>query len=125
MVRSIVRVVVVALVLGAGVAHAEPAARVVDAAEARKLAAAGVKVVDVRTAVEFAMGHVPGAVNIPFDEMEKRHAELGPASTPVLLYCRSGRRSGIAEQTLRQLGYSQVENKGGLDDMLRGGHQTE
>ena len=108
MVRSIVRVVVVALVLGAGVAHAEPAAKVVDAAEARKLAAEGVKVVDVRTAVEFAMGHVPGAVNIPFDEMEKRHAELGPASTPVLLYCRSGRRSGIAAETLKAKGFTKL-----------------
>jgi len=43
---------------------------------------------------------------------------------PIVLYCRSGRRSGIAEQTLRQLGYRQVENRGGLHDMQRSGYHT-
>ena len=108
MVRTVVGVLVMAFVLASGVAYAEPAAKVVDAAEARRLVAEGVKVVDVRTAVEFAMGHVPGAINIPFDEMEKRHAELGPPSTPVLLYCRSGRRSGIAAETLKAKGFTKL-----------------
>lgn len=80
----------------------------VDAATARKLVAAGVKVVDVRTPAEFQGGHVPGAVNIPFDEVERRAAELGPASTPLLLYCRSGRRSGIAVGTLKQKGFTRL-----------------
>ncbi len=71
---------------------------VVDVATARKLVAAGVTVVDVRTPDEFQAGHVPGAVNIPYDEMEKRYAELGPPSTPLVLYCHSGRRSGVAVQ---------------------------
>jgi len=108
MLRSVLGVMVMAFVLASGVAYAEPPAKVVDAAEARRLVAEGVKLVDVRTAVEFAMGHVPGAVNIPFDEMEKRHAELGPASTPVLLYCRSGRRSGIAAETLKAKGFTKL-----------------
>jgi phage shock protein E len=108
MVRSFVGVVVAVLTLGAGAARAEPVAQVVDGAEAHRLVAAGVKVVDVRTAVEFAMGHVPGAVNIPFDEMEKRHAELGPPSTKVLLYCRSGRRSGVAAETLKAKGFTRL-----------------
>jgi len=81
---------------------------VVDASAARTLVAAGVKVVDVRTPAEFAAGHVPGAVNIPFDEIDRRQAEIGPPSTPVLVYCRSGRRSGIASQTLREKGFAQI-----------------
>jgi rhodanese-related sulfurtransferase len=81
---------------------------IVDGSAARKLVAAGVKVVDVRTPAEYAAGHVPGAVNIPFDELPQRHAELGAPSTPVLLYCRSGRRTGIATQTLRQKGFTTI-----------------
>ena len=81
---------------------------VVDGATARKLVAAGVKVVDVRTPAEFTAGHVPGAVNIPYDEMERRHAELGPASTPLLVYCRTGHRSGIAIKTLREHGFERI-----------------
>jgi rhodanese-related sulfurtransferase len=79
---------------------------VVDGATAHRLVAEGVKVVDVRTPAEFAAGHVPGAVNIPFDEIGKRHAELGPPSTPVLLYCRTGHRSGIAVRTLKEKGFT-------------------
>lgn len=81
---------------------------VVDGPTAHRLVAGGVKVVDVRTRVEFALGHVPGAINIPYDEMAKRHAEIGAPSTPVLLYCRTGRRSGIAAQTLRDKGFTRI-----------------
>jgi rhodanese-related sulfurtransferase len=80
---------------------------IVDARRARELVAAGVTVVDVRTAAEFEAGHIPGAVNIPFDELAARAGELGSPSTPILLYCRSGRRSGIAGETLRRLGFSE------------------
>jgi phage shock protein E len=80
----------------------------VDGATAKALVAAGAKVVDVRTPDEFAYGHVPGALNIPFDEIGKRTAEIGPASTPVVLYCRSGHRSGIAVETLSKAGYGKL-----------------
>ncbi len=81
---------------------------VVDGPTARKLVAVGVKVIDVRTPAEFAAGHVPGAVNIPHDQVAARHAEVGPPSTPVLLYCRSGRRTAIAAQALREQGFSSI-----------------
>jgi rhodanese-related sulfurtransferase len=90
----------------AAVAGVKPG--IVDGATARRLVAGGVKVVDVRTPAEFASGHVPGAVNIPYDEMAKRHAEIGPPSTPVLLYCRSGRRSEVASRALRERGFSAI-----------------
>lgn len=91
----------------AGVA-AMPAPGVIDAEAARRLVAAGVRVVDVRTPEEYAEGHVPGALNIPFDELALRHGEIGPPATPVLLYCRSGRRSAIAADTLAAQGFSAV-----------------
>jgi phage shock protein E len=80
----------------------------VNAATARRLVAAGVTVVDVRTPAEYQAGHVPGAVNIPFDQMAQRHGELGPTSTPLLLYCHSGRRSGLAIATLKQQGFTRL-----------------
>jgi len=98
-----------------------PTALIVDVATARRLVAGGIKVVDVRTPAEFATGHVPGAVNIPHDEMERRHAEIGAPATPVLLYCRSGRRSGIAGQTLRSLGFDRVYDFGPYDLWVQSG----
>jgi phage shock protein E len=80
----------------------------VDGATAKAFAAAGAKVVDVRTPQEFASGHVPGAVNIPYDEIARRASEIGPPSTLVVLYCRSGRRSGIAAEALRRAGYEKL-----------------
>lgn len=80
----------------------------VDGATAKSLVAAGAKVVDVRTPQEYASGHVPGAINIPFEEIGKRAAEIGPTSTPVVLYCRSGRRSAIASDALQKAGYSKL-----------------
>jgi rhodanese-related sulfurtransferase len=107
--------VIAALLLAAAGARAAPAGPVagvppgvVDGATARRLAASGVKVVDVRTPAEFAAGHVPGAINVPYDEIAARHAELGPPSTPVLLYCRSGRRSELAARTLREKGFEVI-----------------
>lgn len=83
-------------------------------------------IIDVRTTGEYQMEHVREAINIPYDEIAARIATFAPnQDTRIVLYCRSGRRSGIAEQSLRQLGYSQIENKGGLDDMRRGGYRTD
>ena len=80
----------------------------VDGATARKLVAAGVKVVDVRTPAEFATGHVPGAINIPHDQMAARAGEIGPPSTPVLLYCRTGPRTKPATEALREKGFTTI-----------------
>ncbi|MBS1108176.1 MAG: Rhodanese-like protein [Anaeromyxobacteraceae bacterium] len=80
----------------------------VDGATAKALVGAGAKVVDVRTPQEFASGHVPGAINIPYEDIARRAAEIGPPSTPVVLYCRTGRRSGIAAEALQKAGYSRL-----------------
>lgn len=109
------RKLVAALIVGLGIAAASPAVAAVDTppgkvdgATAKALVASGAKVVDVRTPQEFASGHVPGAINIPYDELPRRAAEIGPPSTPVVLYCRSGRRSGIAFDALKKAGYQKL-----------------
>jgi rhodanese-related sulfurtransferase len=93
---------------GEGPRVAGVAPGLVDGATARKLVEGGVKVVDVRTPAEFAKGHVPGAINIPHDEVARRHAEIGAPSTPVLLYCRTGRRSELAARALREKGFGTI-----------------
>lgn len=98
-----------------GRVSALPGPVVVDGGTARRLVAQGVKVVDVRTPEEFAAGHVPGAVNIPFDQVGARHAEIGPPSAPVLLYCHSGRRSGVAARALAERGFSAVYDMRSFD----------
>lgn len=60
---------------------------------------------DVRSAWEYQQGHVPGAVNIPYDQLESQQAQLAKwQDKEVILYCRSGRRASIAERTLLELG---------------------
>lgn len=61
-------------------------------------------VLDVRTPEEFAAGHVPGAVLIPYDQLPARLGELD-RSRWVLVYCKSGRRAGIAEGVLEDAGF--------------------
>jgi phage shock protein E len=80
----------------------------VDGATAQQLQQRGVTVLDVRTADEFQGGHVPGAINIPYDQVAARSAEVGPKGKPVLLYCRSGRRSGVAAAELVKQGFTAV-----------------
>ena len=71
---------------------------------------------DVRTAEEYAAGHIDGAINIPHTEIAQRIAELDlDKATPIVLYCKSGRRAGIALETLTSMGYNQVTNEGGFD----------
>lgn len=60
-------------------------------------------ILDVRTPEEFAAGHVPGAVNIPHDQVAARLDEIG-RDRWVLVYCRSGARAGAAEKVLAGAG---------------------
>jgi rhodanese-related sulfurtransferase len=64
-------------------------------------------VLDVRGAEEFAQGHVPGAANIPHDQVASRLAEI-PKDKDVVLYCRSGRRTALAVEALEAHGYTRL-----------------
>jgi phage shock protein E len=68
-----------------------------------------VVVLDVRTAKEFAEGHVPGAINISHDELEGRLAELdADRDRDVVVYCRSGHRAGLALGLLENAGFKRL-----------------
>jgi phage shock protein E len=75
-------------------------------------------VVDVRTPQEFAGQHFPGAINIPLVDITRRISEFKQFQKPIVAYCRSGNRSGIAAAMLKQAGIADVVNGGGLNDMF-------
>ena len=78
----------------------------------------GAIIVDVRTPDEFRDGAYPGAKNIPLSELGRRLDEI-PKDKPVILYCASGARSSSAARAMKQAGYADVINAGGLADMPR------
>ena len=73
----------------------------------------GALLVDVRTAQEFAGGHLPGAINIPHGDIVAGIKALGAdKAADIVLYCRSGNRSGIAAGSLAGAGYTGAVNAG-------------
>ena len=79
---------------------------------------AGAQVLDVRTSAEYSGGSFPGAKNIPVNELGQRLREL-KKDRPIVVYCASGARSGMAARMLRQAGFTQVANAGGMHDLPR------
>lgn len=73
--------------------------------------------VDVRTPEEYAGEHYPNAINIPVDEVSQRINEFVEMPKPIIAYCRSGNRSGMAVSILRQHGIIEALNGGGLQDL--------
>jgi phage shock protein E len=84
--------------------------------EARQKLKAGALLVDVRTPEEFAASKLTGAVNVPVDTIKSGITNhVTDKSQAVLLHCRSGRRSAVAEKELRSLGYTNVFNLGSFE----------
>ncbi len=71
--------------------------------------------IDVRTAAEYEAGHIPGAVNIPYNTMPASMPE-GSRDKQVVVYCRSGNRSGTARMILTQAGYEDIKDFGGISN---------
>lgn len=89
-----------------------------QAAALTQLAKPGTLLIDVRSADEFASGALRGAHNISHEQIAEQISRLAPdKSAPIVLYCRSGRRSGLAQDALQALGYQQVINAGGIDSL--------
>jgi phage shock protein E len=74
-------------------------------------------VIDVRTPGEYFEGHFPGAINIPLNELTQRLEEFKEMKKPIVAYCRSGARSGMAVSLLKQHGMNEIYNGGGLYDL--------
>lgn len=76
--------------------------------------------IDVRTVEEHQESSIAGHPNILYTEIGDRIAAVTTdKDAPIYLYCRSGRRSGIAKETLEQMGYTNVTNAGGIEDVRR------
>lgn len=68
--------------------------------------------IDVREPEEYQSGHVEGALNIPASDFLNKTDKLDGVEkdTPIIVYCRSGARSNVAMQFLKQMGFSDVTN---------------
>ena len=87
--------------------------------EAKKIMDSGEEyvILDTREQDEYDEGHIPGAILIPYTEIENKAEEMLPDKDKlILVYCRSGRRSKIAAEALSKLGYTNVKEFGGIID---------
>lgn len=74
--------------------------------------------VDVREPMELMMdGEIAGAQNIPLGEVEERTDEILAMKQPIIIYCRSGNRSGKAMEYLQSQGVTEIYNGGGWADL--------
>ncbi|MFN8528884.1 MAG: rhodanese-like domain-containing protein [Anaerolineae bacterium] len=80
--------------------------------------------IDVRTADEFATGHIHGAVNIPLQSIQDHMSEI-PHDVPVIVYCHSGNRSGQAGRALVEAGYTNIQDLGGINAWTEQGYPIE
>lgn len=82
--------------------------------DAHALVRSGACLLDVRSASEFASGHLDGALNIPVSSIGERLAEIGPKDRSVVVYCASGARSAMAARMLKASGFAKVKNLGAM-----------
>lgn len=77
---------------------------------------AGRYVIDVRSDAEWRKAHIAGAIHIAHTEIGQRiELVLPDRAAPIGLYCGSGKRAGAALETLRSMGYTDLENLGGME----------
>jgi phage shock protein E len=77
-------------------------------------------IIDVRTEEEWNNGHIEGSILIPYEQIgEKIDTVAKDTSQKIYVYCKTGRRSTIAKETLDKLGYKDVVNLGPLDDAAK------
>ena len=69
---------------------------------------------DERSAGEYAGGHIPGSRNIDVNHIGGAERMIKDKQTPLFIYCHSGARSGRATSVLREMGYTNVNNIGGI-----------
>ncbi len=108
-----------ALVIAAGLllgVQQLQAADGVDVKQAQSMNQQGALLLDVREPDEFAAGHAPNAKLIPLGQLSSRLQEIASyKDKPIVVMCRSGRRSGIAVAQLQAAGFTQVSNvRGGI-----------
>ena len=80
--------------------------------------------IDVREPDEFAVGHAENAKNIPLGDIEEGKLTEATKTVKIYVYCRSGKRAGVAKTALEKQGYANVESLGGLSDWREIGGRT-
>ena len=81
----------------------------VDVAGAKDAAGTGAQIIDVRTPGEYQMGHIPGAVNVPLNELATS-AQGWDRDATYLVYCATGERSTTAVQTMTSMGFNNIKH---------------
>ena len=77
----------------------------------------GYVILDTRTREEYDQGHIPGAILLPYDQVPEQAEDILPDKDQlILVYCRSGRRSKLAAEALVKLGYTNIQEFGGIMD---------
>ena len=74
----------------------------------------GAVLLDVRTPEEYRQGHIPGSRNLSLQAIGAMPGMIENRETPLFVYCQSGARSSQAVSLLRQMGYTNVQNIGGI-----------
>ena len=69
---------------------------------------------DVRSKDEYHEGHIPSSKNIDIESIDNAAFEIANKDTPIFVYCYSGSRSSIAVNALKEMGYQNVKNIGGI-----------
>jgi len=108
--KTVVWIVIAVVAVGAAFVLFRPSSggiTNVDAAGAQKAIDDGAQIIDVRTAGEFQMGHIPGAVNTPVDQLEAA-AQSWDRDATYVVYCATGQRSATAVETMRAMGFGNI-----------------
>lgn len=80
----------------------------------------GAILIDVRTVEEYNEGNLKNSILIPYDTIQDQIASVtNNLDQEIVLYCRSGIRSGKARDTLKEIGYKNVLNAGGYKDLKK------
>lgn len=74
----------------------------------------GAVLLDVRTPQEYTEGHIPGSKNVPLASLTQADAVTFQKDTPLFVYCYSGGRSRQAADILKNMGYTNIQNLGGI-----------
>lgn len=117
--RILITLLVIILLTSCGVPQDELGYKQISMAEAIEImdSEEGYVILDVRTAEEFQEKHIPGAINVPNEEIGTDSIEELPDKEQlILVYCRSGNRSKQASEKLVDLGYTNIVEFGGIND---------
>lgn len=86
-----------------------------DGLKARKLDL-GIRLIDVRTPSEYFVGHIPGAINIPSQQLDMINTIIPNKQTKIFVYCQHGHRARQSGEYLLSIGYKDVTSLGGIED---------